>query len=481
MGTAETCFAGMLNLCAFAHDTDKETQISKYHALVVEQTATMLQTISDSLPRFQIYEKLHQDPIVQVALLNVFTDIVNFSLQVSRYFEGSALGRLGRLVATSMRDDLDEIIGCLKIHAKIVDSTAVAAEHVKAAAFRSQMEARDREDLKVTFENWLNPPNIREVHNAQTRKKLHGSCEWIWTHPTFLQWDNPSATSASDRFLYLFGTHGCGKSILASSIVEKLKNQDRLVLFFSFSGTDASRQTLDSMARALLWQLSREITLKETTAKQCFEIMRTLLSQKHPLTSELWDAYSRIAALNNEPIIWIIDGIDECAESIQLLSAQLRDVLASHQATRALLLGRPHLVSEFNSMGTTIEITPSMTKADIEAFIEEAVTDSEVLNQPELREHVVILLQDRADGMFLWVKLMVDDLQKSSSKFELMERLQNMPHGLQDAYRLLFTRLIGRLDTFERRLARCIFSLTIVARRPLKLEELQYAQALNIR
>ncbi|KAF2189335.1 hypothetical protein K469DRAFT_748014 [Zopfia rhizophila CBS 207.26] len=398
-------------------------QISKYHTLVVEQIVTMIQTISDSLPRFQIYEKLHPDPILQTALLNVFTDVVEFSLRASLYFRGSALTRLGRIVATSMREELGEIIDRLKTHAKIVDHTAVAAELIRAATFRSalahegsEMASRDYQDLRLKFENWLNPPNIKEVYESQIRKKLHGTCQWIWTHPTFLRWDNPSATSTSDRLLYIYGTHGCGKTILAASIVEILKSRSGRVLFFSFAA-----------------------------------------------------------------ISWAIDGVDECGESTWPLFERIHNQLASHKAARALLLGRPHLLPEFSTMGVTIEIIPYMTRTDMEVFIEDAVTSSEVLSQPELHEHVVTNLQEKADGMFLWAKLMIDDLRKSSSRSEIMERLRNLPRGLQDAYRLLLARLVHRLDNFELRLARCILSLTIVSRRPLRLEELQYAQALDIR
>src|SRR5437763_16034409 len=104
------------------------------------------------------------------------------------------------------------------------------------------MLKKHQQDMKLKCERWLNPPNIREIHQRHTQAKLRGTCDWIWLNPSFLEWNNPSSSPTSDRLLYIYGTHGCGKTVLASSIVDGLKHQQQQTLFFSFSGTDASRQ-----------------------------------------------------------------------------------------------------------------------------------------------------------------------------------------------------------------------------------------------
>lgn len=82
-----------------------------------------------------------------------------------------------------------------------------------------------------------------------------------------------------------------------------------------------------------------------------------------------------------------------------------------------------------------------MLSQDIEAFINDEIARSEILSHPEFRKKVYETLKDKSDGMFLWVRLMVDDLRKSSSKSEFSERLQNLPCGLEKAYYLLFLHL----------------------------------------
>src|SRR5688572_19363466 len=110
---------------------------------------------------------------------------------------------------------------------------------------------------------WLKPPNMREVHQDKSQMKLSGTCEWIWSHDALKHWADIQNVATKDRLLCISGKSGCGKSILAASIVENLRQQGRHTMFFSFSGTDASRQSLDSLVRSCVWQLLQDM-LNET-------------------------------------------------------------------------------------------------------------------------------------------------------------------------------------------------------------------------
>ena len=53
----------------------------------------MISVMSETLPRFEIYRQLQADLSLQTALLNVFTDVVEFSVKVYDYFKQSSLGK----------------------------------------------------------------------------------------------------------------------------------------------------------------------------------------------------------------------------------------------------------------------------------------------------------------------------------------------------------------------------------------------------
>ena len=56
----------------------------------------MIEIISGNLPRLEIYLKLQPDPSLDVSLLNVFTDVVEFSVQAFRYFGMGSISEFKR-------------------------------------------------------------------------------------------------------------------------------------------------------------------------------------------------------------------------------------------------------------------------------------------------------------------------------------------------------------------------------------------------
>jgi tetratricopeptide (TPR) repeat protein len=129
-----------------------------------------------------------------------------------------------------------------------------------------------------------------------------------------------------------------------------------------------------------------------------------------------------------------------------------------------------------------VEINSNLIKQDIAAFINaeiDARIDTDLLRLPGLRDSIFKTLQEKSDGMFLWVELMIKDLSKSASPFEVAERLRNPPRKLEGIYRQLFLRLVKRLDKFQLSLAKRTLAFTIISCRTLKVSELQYAHALD--
>ena len=333
-----------------------------------------------------------------------------------------------------------------------------------------------QQNMKILCRSWLKPLDACPPHQT----KLQGTCDWIWSEPTFVTWNEPSL-SGSDRLLCIYGTHGCGKSVLASSIVKDLKSKQQQTLFFSFSGTDGKRQALDSLVRTILWQL-----LEETTDQQCSEIMNDLMLRGSFTTAGLLNAFERTVKLMTGSIYCVIDGVDECIDEYddptRGLVKHVLDLLNSLANFHVILLGRPYaLQAAIRATSLKIEMNSVLIKQDIRTFIYAKIESSPNLRIPELQDFVFKALQEKSDGIFLWIKLMIDDLRKSATQFEVMERLRNLPRGLERAYRLLFLRLVEKLDNLELIRARKVLALTIASCRALRVDELRYAYALDSR
>ena len=145
--------------------------------------------------------------------------------------------RLVRQVQCPFEKEFGEILQRLDRHSKVVDKTAVAVEMLKASEYREKQEHAAQVALKLQIESWMKAANMRVVYEAQLKNKLHGTCEWIWNNTVFSEWVQLSSQTPSDRLLVVHGTHGCGKSTLASAIVSRYRAQARRCLFFAFSGS----------------------------------------------------------------------------------------------------------------------------------------------------------------------------------------------------------------------------------------------------
>ena len=89
--------------------------------------------------------------------------------------------------------------------------------------------------------------------------------------------------------------------------------------------------------------------------------------------------------------------------------------------------------------------------------------------------------------MFLWVKLVFQELRKCASPAEIRDKLQAIPRGLNEEYSWLFAQLISRVGgssgaeglTMQLRRARSLFVLLAGAAEPLSMEELRHAYAMT--
>ena len=67
-------------------------KVSQWHSDVAEQILSLIKLIYDNLPRLDIYEGLSQDGALQAALLNVYCDVLEFSLHILRFVKRHTIG-----------------------------------------------------------------------------------------------------------------------------------------------------------------------------------------------------------------------------------------------------------------------------------------------------------------------------------------------------------------------------------------------------
>ncbi|KAJ8107873.1 hypothetical protein OPT61_g8568 [Boeremia exigua] len=99
----------------------------------------------------------------------------------------------------------------------------------------------------------------------------------------------------------------------------------------------------------------------------------------------------------------------------------------------------------------------------------------------ELTETIVETLARKADGMFLWVNLQLDNLCRASEvrrDREVESALNSLPNNLPQTYVRILDR-VKQQHTLMRDLALKCLAWTFYARRPLSNQELQHALVIN--
>ncbi|KAH8650587.1 hypothetical protein BGZ60DRAFT_534244 [Tricladium varicosporioides] len=344
---------------------------------------------------------------------------------------------------------------------------------VRTGAIINESLSLARLERKAQISEWLQPSRVEFF---QTR--LEGTCQWIWSENTFVQWLD-IASPRPDRLLCIHGVHGSGKSVLASSIVEGLTNRQLNPLFFSFSGVDSNRKTLEHMLRTLLWQ-----QLQQTQFAVDENIINGLMMAGSTSPPRLVEALRTVANQSLEPIYCVVDGIDESDDEWNSPNdGGLRlvlELLHTLPGIRLLLLGRPAaLWGALRETSLNIEINSQVVKDDILSLIHNEVAKLPNVHTPELRSLVSQTLSGKSDGMFLWAKMMLKELQKAANVAEIETMLSELPRGLNKAYQFVFTKLYARLSRIELLRAQGLLKIVITACRPLTTIELCHAYAVE--
>jgi hypothetical protein len=171
--------------------------------------------------------------------------------------------------------------------------------------------------------------------------------------------------------------------------------------------------------------------------------------------------------------------IDECEEGArrELLKRfrRLQRDNSIGNRIKIIITSRPHV--ELNLPDTVIiTLDNNNLKEDIADFV--TIEASELTQFPvTLREEIRHSLINGDDGMFLWVSLIIDDLQKSTTTRPriIREKLKSLPKTLPG----LYIDILRKIKPEDREYAIAILRWVVWAVRPLTLQELTIAIAIR--
>ena len=330
----------------------------------------------------------------------------------------------------------------------------------------------------------------------KSRKRLEDTGQWLFDNPNFQRW----RTSSHSELLWVHGKRGCGKSYLASHVIQdfnksweesNIDNHDGKSGFaFAYiycNSLESTKVDPSKLLGSILKQLCHYLPRPEieTWLEQLYDRQSEV---RPPDQKEIKDAIMAIVGHFNRTFL-VVDGLDECHE---LEDDQFRDLCqfvrslalprAENSVVKVMAFSRPEYgeIKEAFSRCPSIQIDAGLNSNDIKQFITMKLSGNgfHLKNNPELLAEVERSLFRGADGMFLWVDLVVKALKGQRTAKDIRATVRELPQTLDAVYEDTIKSILEKDEKLRKLVLRTILWITN-AKRPLRRDELLEALAVE--
>lgn len=350
--------------------------------------------------------------------------------------------------------------------------------------------AKFREKLKCIQALLLTDADVILENLRRTKgDRVEGTCEWVLVNAQFTRWLN----AGESQLLRLTGGPGIGKTMIAAFLVDELKTrvqhcESDLFAFFFCDNKDERQRTATAVLRSLLVQLLRQHPSFFSYIQPEYDNYgEEKFKDVFCLTFDaLWMVFEAILrSPMKRSIFIIIDALDECEEeSKSKLVTMFRKFFDPNsqnntrkpnslaQSVKVIIVHRPEpgIEGGFPREPEPLRVDSGLINCDLSKFIKEKTVklqqdldlDSETSNQ------ICDALERKAEGTFLWVSLVLGEMDKRDTQGNLTELLDKLPSGLPEIFELI----LRKIKSTHGREASFIVRIILVACRPLKVDEL---------
>jgi WD40 repeat protein len=310
--------------------------------------------------------------------------------------------------------------------------------------------------------------------------RLPGTCEWINHKPYYRSWTD-FAVSNIPPVLWLKGRPASGKSVLAGYIIGELAKQQCDFSFFLFKHGEASKSRLSTCLRSIALQMAqknaqvRDILLEMRDNDTRFE-----LSDDRTIWRKIF--LSGVFQAQFSQHYWIIDALDECADSPDRLSNTLVKIDPS-LPLRILITSREssdleHIISVMGPKRCFSTIIPvADTLSDIRLLVEKRA-GSLIAEAAESRDALLGKIIEKSNGSFLWTALVLNELSHAHGTEEVRPILDDVPREMKPLYLRCLENMAQ--TSSAKTLIKAILTWATCSERPLTVGELGEALKLDL-
>ncbi|KAH7020836.1 ankyrin repeat-containing domain protein [Microdochium trichocladiopsis] len=284
---------------------------------------------------------------------------------------------------------------------------------------------------------WLKPPDVSSNFNRAISLRHPGTGRGLLRGRAYQRW-----RTVPKSFLWLHGLAGCGKTILASSVIEDLQQDgesEPQLLYFYFNFSHIQKQNFENAIRCLIFQLYHQ----ETQTQACLDSLYSSCDdgKKQPRLDELQAIfYSMLYGCS--PVRIVLDALDECVPREELLS-WLQALNQGAVDVRVLLTSRPEpdiqsAMQLMTGKNERLAVQATLVNDDIRSYVRSQIRHHEAFGiwraQPDIQEEIEQCLVQKAGGMFRWVWCQIDALKRCRDRITLRKTLASLPTTLHETY-----------------------------------------------
>ena len=305
--------------------------------------------------------------------------------------------------------------------------------------------------------------------------RLKRSCRWITANQNYTEWRDRGDNTY--QLFLLTGNAAMGKSVLSSHIITDLQDNNLKFSYFFFKHGDMLRSSIAACLRSLAYQMG---SVDENILSRLLESEHLEPSWEDVEEGNLWKELFVGTIFRQTDLsthYWVIDALDECSKPLSFLS------LLRKLPMRLKIFMTSRQMAEVEQFWPTINPLPFYYKLkeedtlqDLNLFINSKMVVS--LENDEMKAKLKERILQKACGSFLWVSLIVSELQQAYSAGFVENILNEVPADMNK----LYERMLGRLPKDQRiaKLGKTILTWTVLSLRSLTVSEMQYFVSLDL-
>ncbi|KAI1770676.1 hypothetical protein F4818DRAFT_432308 [Hypoxylon cercidicola] len=460
-------------------------QMSRNITKCFDAILDVMKSIGPALPAFNKFDSLlGANTRIGYVLGLYFKDILDFYLTCLKFFSLKSWQVAFDGFWPIHRSKIDVIIKNMEKHSLLLCNEITMGDILEAdearqrayAHYEEEREFRDYQNFQ-SIETYISPPSYDDILDSLRLSRCTGTGTWLQQDATFCRWLD--STDVSTNVVWIRGIPGAGKTYLASTAIDESITKGHCL--FAFLSYKQGLQSPLPVLQSLLFQLaSQEKNLRSVL---CDTIMSGPKDLKRDLkgdTEFTLGTLSKLLKCAGRTFV-TIDGLDEVSEATQqALIRLLLGVMTECKETRLLIVSRQgHVLKRsLQDISDVIDINQRNTRC-IQSYVNHRATEWLELSgfDREARAEILQLLYPlaaTAKGMFLYARLILENIDALQDVEKIREELRVLPGSLDEIYERILRQIL-KLPAAAQKNARRILSWVACSPQPITRQEMELA------